>query len=158
MKVLHENGNHGRAVDSRYMTHHLASLSPKQHSMIQVVRTPHIGTMRKLLTKAGSLNILVHMVAVCDAFQAVLGFLCCQVLGCFLDRVDAFVAYNEMTRGYTENLLIRRTLVIKRIFSAVTIYRCMRLTRMFYNMSTSIYPMTHDTGERCRVCSAADDS
>ena len=37
----------------------------------------HIGTKRKLLTKAGSPNILVHVVALYDA---VLGFLCCRVL------------------------------------------------------------------------------
>ena len=34
-------------------------LSPKQHSMIRVVRIPHVGTKRKPLTKAVSPNILV---------------------------------------------------------------------------------------------------
>ena len=74
--VLHENRNHGRAVDSRYVVHHVASLSPKQHSMIRFVCIPHIGTKRKPLTKAGNLDILVHVVATYDASQAVLNFLC----------------------------------------------------------------------------------
>ena len=58
---------------------------------------------RKPLTKAGSPNILVHVVATYNAFQAVLGFLCRHVLRCVLDihaRVDAFAAYNGMVRGY----------------------------------------------------------
>ena len=41
-----------------------------------------------------------------------------HVLRCLLDvhvRVDAFATYNEMIRGYTGNLIIRRTLVIKYI-------------------------------------------
>ena len=74
-EVLHENGNHGRTVDSRYVAHHLASLSPKQHSVIRVVRIIHVGTKRKPLTEAGSPNILVHVVTIYDAFQAVFGFL-----------------------------------------------------------------------------------
>ena len=63
--------------------------------------------------------ILVHMVATYDAFQAVLGFLCHHVL-CLPDvhvHVDAFAAYNGMVRGYTENLVIRHTLIIKCIIS-----------------------------------------
>ena len=74
-------------------------LSPKQHSTIRVVHIPHIDTKRKLLTKAGSTNILVHVVATYDAFQAVLGFLCRHVLRCVLDVhacIDAFAAYNGM--------------------------------------------------------------
>ena len=97
LKVLHENCNHGRAVDSRYVVHHLASFITEQHSMIRVVRIPLIDMKRKPLTKARSSNILVHMVATYDAFQAVLGFLCRLVLGCLLDvhaHVDAFAAYN----------------------------------------------------------------
>ena len=93
-------------------------LSPKQHSMIGFVRIPLIDMKRKPLTKAGSPNILVHVVATYDAFQVVLGFLCHHVLGCLLDthaRVYAFAMYNGIIRGYTENLVIRRTLVIKRI-------------------------------------------
>ena len=73
---------------------------------------------RKLLTKAGSPNILVHVEATYDAFQAVLGFLCRHVLECLLDvhaRTDTFAAYNGMIRGYTDNFVIRRTLVVKRI-------------------------------------------
>ena len=73
---------------------------------------------RKTLTKAGNPNILLHKEAMYDAFQAVLRFLYCHVLGCLLDvyaRADAFAAYNRMIRGYTENLVIRHTLVIKRI-------------------------------------------
>ena len=91
-------------------------LSPKQHSMIRVVRISHICTKRKLLTKAGSRNILVHVVATYDNFQAVLGFLCHHVLRCLLDvhaRVDALAANNGIIRGYTENLGIRCKLVIK---------------------------------------------
>ena len=53
-------------------------LSPKQHS-IRFVHISHIGTKRKLVTKAGSPNILVHVVATYDAFQAVLSFLCRHV-------------------------------------------------------------------------------
>ena len=49
-----------------YVAHNLASLSPKQHSMIRVVCTPHIGMKRKPLTKAGSSNILVHVEAMYD--------------------------------------------------------------------------------------------
>ena len=97
-------------------------LSPKQHSMIQVVCIPHICTKRKPLTKAGSPNIhvLLHVMAtyMYDAFQAVLGFLCRHVLGCLLDvhaRADVFAAYNGMIQGYTENLVIRHTLVVKHI-------------------------------------------
>ena len=118
LKVLLENGNHGRADSSRYVAHHHTYLSLKQHSTIQVVRIPHIVMKRKPLTKAGSTNILVHVVATYDAFQAVLGFLCCRVLGCLLDvhaRADAFAVYNRVIRGYTENLVIRRTLFIERM-------------------------------------------
>ena len=82
-------------------------LSPKQHSMIRVVHIPHIGTKKKPLTKAGSPNILVHVVATYDAFQAVLGFLCHNVLRCLLDVHTHVDAYNRMVRGYT-NLIIKR--------------------------------------------------
>ena len=115
LKVLHENSIHCKADDSRYVAHHLASLSPKQHSMIRIVRIPHIGTKRKPLTKAGSPNVIVHVVATYDNFQAVLGFLCRRVLGCLLDvhaHSDVFATYNKMVRGYTENLVIRCTIVI----------------------------------------------
>ena len=100
-------------------------LSPKQHSMIRLVHIPHIGTKRKSPTKAGSPNILVHMVAMYDAFQAILGFLCRHVLRCFVNvhvHVDAFAAYNGMIRGYTKKLVIRCTLVIKRIIFTAIIY------------------------------------
>ena len=76
---------------------------------------PRICTKRKPLTKAGRPNILVHVVASYNVFQAVLGFLCHCVL-CFPNihaHVDVFVTYNGMVRGYTENLVIRRTLIIK---------------------------------------------
>ena len=91
-------------------------LSPKQRSIL-FMRIPHIDTKRKPLTEAGSPNILVHVVAMCNAFQAVLGFLCCHVLRLpdIHTHVDAFAAYNRMVQGYTENLIIRRTLVVKRI-------------------------------------------
>ena len=49
-------------------------LSPKLHSMIRVVRIPHIGTKRKPLTKAGSPNILVHVVATYDTFIIIFYF------------------------------------------------------------------------------------
>ena len=91
-------------------------LSPKQHSMIRVVRIPHTGMKRKPLTKAGSPNKLVHVVATYNTVQAVLGFLCCHVLGCLIDvnaRVDMFATYNGMIQGYTENLVVRCTLFIK---------------------------------------------
>ena len=70
--------------------------------------------------KAGtcSSNIRVHMVAMYDAFQAVLGFLCRYLLRRLPDdhtQADADAAYNEMVQRYTENLVIRGTLVIKRI-------------------------------------------
>ena len=77
--------------------------------MIQVMCIPRIGTKRKPLTKAGSSNILVHVVATYNDFQTVLSFLCRHVLGCLLDvhtHVDAFVAYNGMICGYTEKLII----------------------------------------------------
>ena len=79
------------------------------------MRIPHINMKRKPLTKAGSPNVLVHVVATYDAFQAALGFLCCHMLHLpdVHARVDAFAAYNGMVRGYTENLVIRHTLVIK---------------------------------------------
>ena len=69
---------------------------------------------RKLLTKAGSPTILVHVVATYNAFQAVLGFLCCHVLHLpnVHAHVDTFAEYNIMVQGYTENPVIRRTLVI----------------------------------------------
>ena len=90
-------------------------LSPKQHSMIRAVHIPHISTKRKPLRKAGSPNIIVHVVATYDTFQAVLDFLCHHVLQCLLDVhacIDALAANNGMIPGYTENLFIRRTLVI----------------------------------------------
>ena len=74
-------------------------LSPKQYSMIRIVRIPHLCTKRKPLTKAGSPNILVHVVATYDTLQAVLGFLCRHVLGCLLDihaRVDGLAENNGM--------------------------------------------------------------
>ena len=43
---------------------------------------------------------------------------CCHVLICLLDVyacVEAFATYDGMIRGYTENLIIRYTLVIKHI-------------------------------------------
>ena len=92
-------------------------LSPKQHSTIRFVRIPHIETKRKPLTKVGSPNIIVHMVvAMYDTLQAVLGFLCRLVLHLsdVHAHVDAFAAFNGMVQGYSENLVIRRTLVIKR--------------------------------------------
>ena len=81
-------------------------LSPKQHSMIRVVRIPRIGTKRNPVTKAGSPNILVHVVATYDALQAVLCFFCCHMLRCLLDvhtrtRVDAFAANTGMIQGYS---------------------------------------------------------
>ena len=118
LKVLHENSIHCKADNSRYVVHYIASLSPKQHSMIRIVRIPHIGTKIKPLTKAGSSNVILHVVATYYNFQAVLGFLCRRVLGCLLDvhaHSDVFATYNKMVRGYTENLNIRRTIVIKRI-------------------------------------------
>ena len=78
--------------------------------MIQLIRIPHIGTKKKTLTKAGSRNILVHVVATYDAFQAVLGFLCRHVLH-LLDihaRVETFAVYKEMVRRYMENHLLLR--------------------------------------------------
>ena len=83
--------------------------------MIRVVRLPHIAAKIKPLTKAGSLNILVHVMATYDTFQTVLGFLFYHLLRCFLDVHARFAAYNGMIRAYMENLVIRRTLVIKRI-------------------------------------------
>ena len=58
LKVLHENGNHGRADRSRYVAHHLASFITET-AQYDTSR----GTKRKPLTKAGSPNILVHVVA-----------------------------------------------------------------------------------------------
>ena len=55
-------------------------------------------------------------------FQAILDFLCHHVQGCFLNvhtRIDAFAAYKGMIRGYTENLVIRCTLVINRILAII---------------------------------------
>ena len=77
-----------------------------------VCNPPRIGTKRKPPTKAESPNILVHVVA---TYDAVLYFLCRlgQYLPNVYARVDAFAAYIGMVRGYTENLVIRHTLVIK---------------------------------------------
>ena len=119
LKVLHEKDNHGRAeVLLGMWPTILHLLSPKQHSMIRVMHTPHICTKRKPLTKAGRLNILVHVEATFDTFQDVLGFLCRHVLRCLLHihaRIDVLAVNNETIRGYTDNLIITRTLVIKRI-------------------------------------------
>ena len=73
LNVLHENGNHGRADDSRYVAHHLASKKCYDRNSIQIVRVPHINTKRRPLTTAGSQNIpvVVHVVATYDNFQAV---------------------------------------------------------------------------------------
>ena len=73
LNVLHENGNHGRADDSRYVAHHLASKKCYDRNSIRIVRVPHIDTKRRPLTKAGSPNIpvLVHVVAIYDNFQDV---------------------------------------------------------------------------------------
>ena len=67
-------------VDDSVCGQHLAFLSPKQHSMIGVVCICLIHTKRKPLTKAGSPNILVCVVATYNTFQAVLDFLCRHVL------------------------------------------------------------------------------
>ena len=90
-------------------------LSQKQHSMIRVVRIPHIGTKRKPLTKAGSPNILVHVVATYDDFQTSL--LCRHGLRLpdTRARFDTFAEYNGIVRGYTKNLVIRLTLIINSI-------------------------------------------
>ena len=64
---------------------------------------------RKPLTKAASSNILVHLVATYDTFQAVLGFFCRHMLQHLPDvhaRVDMFAKKNGMVRGYMENLLL----------------------------------------------------
>ena len=71
--------------------------------MIRVMRIPHINIKKKRLTKVWSQNsfILVHVVAMYNALQAVLGFLCCYVLRHFPDihtRINAFAAYNGMVR------------------------------------------------------------
>ena len=50
-------------------------LSPKQHSIIQIVHIPDICTKRKPLTKTWSPNMLVHVVATYDDFKAV-SFFC----------------------------------------------------------------------------------
>ena len=74
LNVLQENGNHGRADDSRYVAHHLAFKHFYDWNSIRIVRVPHIDTKRRPLTKAGSPNIpvLVHVVATYDNFQAVI--------------------------------------------------------------------------------------
>ena len=94
---------------------------------------PHIGTKRKPPTKAGNPNILVHMVAMYNASQAVLGFMCCLVLHLpdVHARIDAFAAHNGIVRGYTENLVI-----------TATIYRHMRLTSRFYDTSYKSTPVS----------------
>ena len=115
LKVLYETAIMAEEMIVGMWPTILHLLSPKQHSMMRLVRIPHIDTKRKPLTKAGRPIILVHVVAMYDAFQAVLGFLCRRVLQCVLDvhtRVDAF---NGMIRECTKNLVIRRTLVIKHI-------------------------------------------
>ena len=73
LNVLHENGNHGRADDSRYVAHHLASKKINDRNSIRIVRVPHIDMKKRPLTKAESPNILVlaHVVAMYDNFQAV---------------------------------------------------------------------------------------
>ena len=90
---------------------------------------------RQGLTKAGSSNILVHMVGTYDAFQAVLGFLCRH--GLRLPDVhahfDALAANNGMVRGCTDNPVSRHALVNKCIISASTIYRHICLTSGFHS-------------------------
>ena len=78
--VLYKNSNHGRAVNTRCEACHLAIFYHQNSILLQVVHILHIGMKRKLLTKAESPNILVHMVAMYDTFQALLVFLCCRVL------------------------------------------------------------------------------
>ena len=77
---------------------------------IRVLCIPHIGTKRKPLTKAESRKL----------FQVVLSFFfCCHVLRLpdIHPHVDKFVAYNGMVLGYTENLFITCTLIIKHLIS-----------------------------------------
>ena len=79
-------------------------LPMKQHSMMRFVHTPYIGTKRNPLTKEGSQNILVHVVAMYDAFQAVLGFSCRHVL--HLPDVHALTCLPRITECYED---IRKT-------------------------------------------------
>ena len=82
LKVLHENGNHGRADDSRYVAHHPASfITETAYYDTSRASYPYRYEGKLPFNKAGSPNILVHVVAMYDAFQAVLGFLSCHVLG-----------------------------------------------------------------------------
>ena len=105
LRVLHKNGNHGRADDSQYATHYLASLSPKQHSTIRVMCIPtSVQRESRSPRQRVQIIIFVNVVATNYAFQAVLVRLCCHVLGCLPDihtRTDAFVVYNIITLGYT---------------------------------------------------------
>ena len=67
-KVLHEDGNHGKAVDSQYVAHHLAPFITEiaEYDMIKVhFSYRHEG---KVVHQAGSPDILVHVVATYDAF------------------------------------------------------------------------------------------
>ena len=68
---------------------------------------------RRPLTEARSPNILVHVVATYDAFQAVLGFLYRHVLPLpdVHTCVDVFATYNGMVQGYMKNLVNRLTLI-----------------------------------------------
>ena len=65
-------------------------------------------------------KILVLVVAIYDAFQAVLGFFLCLHVLRLPDvhaRVYAFSVYNGMVGGYTENLVIRCTPIFKSMIS-----------------------------------------
>ena len=105
LKVLHENGNHGRADDSRYVTHHLASFitetaqydTSHAHSPYRYEeKAAHQGRESKYTCTRGGTY---------DAFQAVLDFLCCHVLRCVFDvhaRIDVLAVNSNDTRIYGE--------------------------------------------------------
>ena len=77
-------------------------LSPKQHSMIRVVRIPPHRHEEKAAHQGREFKytVLVHVVAMYAIFPAVLSFLCRHVLR--LTGVDTFPAYNGMVRVYRE--------------------------------------------------------
>ena len=99
--MLHENGNHGRAIDYWYasMVHHLTTFITGT-----VMWIPHIDMKRKLLINTGSQNRHGGHV---NIYQAVVGFLCPYVL-CLPNihaHVDAAPCINGMVHIWRTTLL-----------------------------------------------------
>ena len=110
LNVLHENGNHGRADDSRYVAHHLASKKCMTETAYESCAFP-TSIRREGHSPRQEVQIYRYLYTWwphTTISKLLFGFLCRHVLGCLLDvhaHVDAFPVYNGMI--YTKIILCR---------------------------------------------------